>query len=109
MRRSAPTPVSRRTIGGRLRRLVAAFRRRIDVYRRVLAHPRTPRSARWLLGAAIAYALSPVDLIPDWLPVIGLLDDLIIIPLLVWLALKATPPDILDECRRPAAASRDSA
>jgi uncharacterized membrane protein YkvA (DUF1232 family) len=71
----------------------------IAFYRRVLKHPRTPRTSRILLGAAIAYAVSPIDLIPDFIPVIGHLDDAIILPLLIWLALRRIPADVIAECR----------
>jgi len=83
----------------RVGRIVQKFRREIEVYRRVLADRRTPRLARWLLGAAVAYAVSPIDLIPDFIPVIGHLDDAIILPLLVWLALRSVPPGLLADHR----------
>ena len=79
--------------------LVKRFKREIRVYRAVLRDPRTPRLGRWLLGAAVAYALSPVDLIPDFIPVIGYLDDVVIVPLLVWLAIRAIPPEVVAEHR----------
>ncbi|MFA9460672.1 YkvA family protein [Thiohalorhabdus methylotrophus] len=82
----------------------ARFRRELGVYRRVLGHPGTPRAARWLLGLAVGYALSPVDLIPDWIPLLGQLDDLVLVPLLVWLALRRVPGEVLAECRREAEA-----
>jgi len=84
---------------GRLREFGRRFKREIALYRRVLADPRTPRVARWLLGAAVAYALSPIDLIPDFVPVLGHLDDLLVLPLLVWLALRAVPAHIVAEHR----------
>ncbi len=84
----------------RFRALGRSIRREIAVYRRILAHPRTPWRARWLLGIAIGYALSPIDLIPDWIPVLGYLDDALIVPLLVWLALRQVPADVIAECRR---------
>jgi len=81
------------------RTLVQRFRSEVEVYRRVLADPRTPHRARWLLGIAVAYAVSPVDLIPDFIPVIGHLDDALILPLLFWLAIRALPPGLLAEHR----------
>lgn len=72
----------------------------LAVYRAVVADPRCPRVARWLLCGAIAYALSPVDLIPDFIPVLGHLDDMLIVPLLVWLAFRLIPPDVVAEHRR---------
>lgn len=83
-----------------IRNLGATFRRELAVYRAVLRHPRTPRRARWCLGLAVSYVLMPFDLIPDFIPVIGQLDDLVIVPLLVWLAVRWVPPEVLDECRR---------
>ena len=71
----------------------------IAVYRAVVADPRCPRAARWLLGAAVAYAVSPIDLIPDFIPVLGHLDDVLIVPLLVWLALRMVPAHVVAEHR----------
>ena len=83
----------------RMTRLVRTFRNEIGVYRAVMTDPRCPRMARWLLGGAIAYALSPIDLIPDFIPVLGYLDDLLVIPLLVWLALRLIPAALIAEHR----------
>lgn len=83
-----------------LRRLVQEFKREFDLWRALAADPRTPRVGRWLLGAALVYALSPIDLIPDWIPVLGHLDDLVIVPLLVWLALRAVPRHLVEEHRQ---------
>ena len=54
-------------------------------------HPQAPRAARWVALAVIAYALSPIDLIPDFIPVLGLLDDALIVPLGIALAVWLTP------------------
>jgi len=80
--------------------------REVRAAKALLADPRVPRPARWLLAAAVAYALSPIDLIPDFIPVIGWLDDLAVVPLLVWLALRLVPADALADAR--AAADRDA-
>lgn len=66
-------------------------------------HPATPWSARLLVAFIIAYALSPIDLIPDFIPVLGYLDELILLPLLLGLALRLIPPPVLAECRQRAA------
>ena len=82
-----------------LKAIVVRFQREIGFYRAVLADPRTPRAARWLLGLALAYAVSPVDLIPDFIPVLGHLDDVLLVPLLLWLALRLIPKDVIAEHR----------
>jgi len=69
------------------------------VYQFVLKDRRTPRLAKVLLGLAVGYALSPVDLIPDFLPGLGYLDDLVLVPALVILAQKIVPRQVLDDCR----------
>jgi len=61
--------------------------------------PRTPWYAKLLVASIVAYALSPIDLIPDFIPVIGYLDDLILIPFGINLAIKLVPPSVLTECR----------
>ena len=68
-----------------------------------LKHPDTPRSAKWLAALTVAYALSPIDLIPDFIPVLGYLDDLLILPGLTALAVKRIPPEVMAECRQQAA------
>lgn len=62
-------------------------------------HPGTPWHAKLFVAAVAAYAFSPIDLIPDFIPVLGYLDDLILIPLGIMLAVKLVPPDVLAECR----------
>jgi uncharacterized membrane protein YkvA (DUF1232 family) len=62
-------------------------------------HPRTPWYARLLVAAIVAYAFSPIDLIPDFVPLLGYLDDLVLIPLGLALAIRLIPPAVLAECR----------
>ncbi len=66
--------------------------------------PRTPWYAKALIFLIVAYALSPIDLIPDFVPVLGYLDDLLIVPGGLWLAIRLIPPEALEEARATAAA-----
>ena len=67
-----------------------------------LKDKKTPWYAKLLAALTLAYALSPIDLIPDFIPVLGYLDDLIILPLLVALTIKFIPKDVFDEYRKQA-------
>jgi uncharacterized membrane protein YkvA (DUF1232 family) len=66
--------------------------------------PRTPMVAKVVAGLTAAYALSPIDLIPDFIPVLGYLDDLLIVPAGIWLALRLIPPALMAELRAEAEA-----
>jgi uncharacterized membrane protein YkvA (DUF1232 family) len=83
----------------RAKAFTKAIKREVAVYQRVLRHPRTPWAARLALGAAVGYLLMPFDLIPDFIPVLGQLDDILIVPGLVYLALKLVPAEVVAECR----------
>ncbi len=63
---------------------------------------RTPWYAKALGLFVVAYALSPIDLIPDFIPVLGYVDDVLLLPVLIWLAIRLLPADVLQECRREA-------
>jgi len=62
-------------------------------------HPATPWYARLLVAAIVAYAFSPIDLIPDFVPVLGVLDDLVLVPLGMALAIRLVPAAVMTECR----------
>ena len=84
----------------------AARRLALDVEALALAYrdERVPRAARVVIGLTVAYALSPVDLIPDVIPVLGLVDELLIVPLGLWLALRLVPPGVIEGARERARA-----
>jgi uncharacterized membrane protein YkvA (DUF1232 family) len=69
----------------------------IELAKLIYADSRTPRVSKILLWIAIAYALAPVDLIPDFIPVIGSLDDMIIVPVLLYIAIKTVPKNVYIE------------
>jgi uncharacterized membrane protein YkvA (DUF1232 family) len=77
---------------------------KIETYALYLAYkdPRTPWYARLFAACIVGYAFSPIDLIPDPIPILGYLDDLILVPLGIVLALKMIPPPVLVECREKA-------
>ncbi|QTN23981.1 DUF1232 domain-containing protein [Rhizobacter sp. AJA081-3] len=74
---------------------------------KLFKHPQTPRAAKVVAIAVLAYAVSPIDLIPDFIPVLGQLDDLILLPLGVALAVKLTPPALWEARLREAEASAE--
>lgn len=86
-----------------------ARRLKVEVHALYLAYkdPRVPWYARALAAVVVAYAFSPIDLIPDPIPVLGYLDDLVLIPLGVALAIRMIPPHVLAECREEARQTKD--
>ncbi len=82
-----------------LKSAARSITRELKVYRLVLKDRRTPKLAKVLLGLALGYATLPFDLIPDFIPVIGHVDDVIIVPVLVIMALKLIPREVVEDCR----------
>jgi|GEM_PF-2280585 len=72
----------------------------IRVYRLAFADARTPRRGKFYIGLALVYIVNPLDVIPDWIPVIGWLDELVVVPLLLAMARRTIPADVLADCRR---------
>ena len=81
-----------------------ALKREIVVLYFAVRDPRTPLVAKLIAGLVVAYALSPIDLIPDFIPILGYLDDLILVPLGIALCLRLIPPPVQGEARLRAAA-----
>jgi uncharacterized membrane protein YkvA (DUF1232 family) len=79
----------------------------VETYAIWLAYkdPRVPWYARAFAACVVGYAFSPIDLIPDPIPVLGYLDDLVLIPLGIALALRMIPPEVMVECRQKADAA----
>src|SRR6188768_1298005 len=86
-----------------LKQKARTLKRELYVLYLAYRDPRTPWYARVLTAGVVAYAFSPIDLIPDFIPVLGYLDDLVLVPLGIWLALKLVPTEVMAECRLRAA------
>ena len=89
----------------RLRDWARAVRRDVHALWLAARDPRTPWAARLLALAIAAYALSPIDLIPDFIPVLGLLDEAVLLPLAMLVVIRLIPPPLLAEFRSAAAAA----
>ena len=84
--------------------ILRRLKHELKVYQLVMRDGRTPKVAKVFLALALFYAISPVDLIPDFIPIIGFLDDIIIVPGLIILALRFVPKDVVEDCRLRASA-----
>ncbi len=78
---------------------VHALKRNVAAIALAARDPRTPLAARLLVLAIVAYAVSPIDLIPDFIPVIGFLDELVLLPILLLLAVKLIPAEVMNEAQ----------
>jgi uncharacterized membrane protein YkvA (DUF1232 family) len=87
-----------------LRARLLALRNETLAVALALRDPRTPWYAKLIAAATVAYFLSPIDLIPDFIPLLGQLDDLLIVPIGVWLVVKLVPPAVMSDCRERAEA-----
>lgn len=87
---------------GKLKRWARTLKRDVIALWLAARDRRTPWYAKMVAGAVAAYALSPIDLIPDFIPILGYLDDLILVPLGIALAVRLIPPTLLEECRAAA-------
>jgi uncharacterized membrane protein YkvA (DUF1232 family) len=83
----------------RLRQFARALKQEIYALYLAYQHPQTPWYAKIWAFIVVAYAISPLDLVPDFIPVLGYLDDLILLPIGIWIALRLIPPGVMAECR----------
>lgn len=86
----------------KIKEWAAALKLNIRILYFCCRHKDTPLHAKIWLLLVVAYAFSPIDLIPDFIPVLGYLDDLILLPLGIWIAMELVPEDIINECRNRA-------
>ena len=100
-------PRAKEGLAGRLRNWARALKRDVVALWVAARDPRTPLVAKLVAGAVAAYALSPIDLIPDFIPVLGYLDDLLIVPLGIALAIRLIPTPLMAEFRARAAERLD--
>jgi uncharacterized membrane protein YkvA (DUF1232 family) len=95
----------KKSITARWKQRVKRLNNEVRVLYIAYGDPRVPWYAKAFLALVIGYAISPIDLIPDFIPVLGYLDDLIIVPAGIYLAIKMIPKEIMNECREKALSS----
>jgi len=86
----------------RLQNWANLLKRDVMVLWFAVKNPETPLVAKSLAVVAVAYALSPIDLIPDFIPILGYIDDIILIPMFVWITLKFVPEEVISQSRQQA-------
>lgn len=87
------------SLGEYLRQKADALKQETLALYHAARDPRTPPAAKILAGMIVAYAVSPIDLIPDFIPVLGLLDDLVLVPLGILICIRMIPPQVMAEAR----------
>ena len=92
-------------LGARLGAWARSIKRDVHAVYLASRDPRTPWYAKAVAIGVVAYALSPIDLIPDFIPVLGQLDELVILPAGIWLVVRLIPPDVMNEHRAAAIAA----
>jgi uncharacterized membrane protein YkvA (DUF1232 family) len=93
---------SRRSLSEKLKALVARFFKQFRIIRRALVHPQVPWHAKTVAGCAVLYVISPIQLIPNFIPVIGQMDDVLVVTLAIKFLRRSVPQSVLDECENVA-------
>lgn len=83
----------------KLKQFAEQMKLQIRVLNNVRLDPRTPWMAKIIILIVVAYAISPIDIIPDFIPILGFFDDLIILPLGIYLAIKLVPKEVWQDCK----------
>jgi uncharacterized membrane protein YkvA (DUF1232 family) len=98
----APALIEREqlNLNARLRSSVRDFLTQFRIIRRALRHPQVPWHAKMVAGAAFLYVISPIQLIPNFIPIIGQMDDVLVVGLGIKFLRKHVPQNVLDECGR---------
>jgi uncharacterized membrane protein YkvA (DUF1232 family) len=86
-------------IAERLKALIKGFFQQFRIIRRALRHPQVPWYAKLVAGGAVLYVVSPIQLIPNFIPVIGQMDDVLVVGLSVKFLRKCVRPDVLEDCQ----------
>jgi uncharacterized membrane protein YkvA (DUF1232 family) len=97
------------SLSGWLRRRALGLKQEIGALWICARDPRTPLLAKLIAAAVVIYVMSPIDLIPDFIPVLGYLDDVILVPIGIAIALRLIPPQVLAEARARTGTGRPSA
>jgi uncharacterized membrane protein YkvA (DUF1232 family) len=90
---------SRRALTERLKSSIRRFFKEFRVMRRALVHPRVPWYAKMVAGCAVAYVISPIQVIPNFIPIIGQMDDVLVVSLGIRFLRRCVPRSVLEECR----------
>ena len=85
-----------------LKSKVKKLKKEIQVLSIAYGDPRTPWTAKLLIGLTVGYLLSPIDLVPDFIPVLGIIDDLVLVPILITASIKLIPKIVMIEAREEA-------
>jgi uncharacterized membrane protein YkvA (DUF1232 family) len=102
LRSASHTRLRRWFVGGKWR--FAALLAKVQMFRLIMNHPSAPPLSKWIATCAVAYLFSPIQLIPNFIPVLGQLDDVAVLLLAIALIRRSTPPRIFNECEQQASA-----
>jgi len=95
---------ARQPLGKTLKGSIRRFFQELCVIRRVLRHPQVPWYAKAVAGSAVLYIVSPIQIIPNFIPIIGQMDDVLVVGLCMKFLRKCVPPDALEECQNESSA-----